>query len=54
MNGEDLWAVFYKNQELIEKIDRLVYYFRVQNLDKALRLTGIVLKNFSATCGKSA
>ena len=47
MNGEDLWAVFYKNQELIEKIDRIIYYFRVQNLDRALRLTGIVLKNFS-------
>lgn len=47
MNREDIWAGFYKNQELMEKIDRIIYYFRVENLDRALRLTGVVLKDLS-------
>lgn len=47
MTGEDIWAVFYKNIDLIQDIDRLVHFFRVQNPDRALRITSKVLKDFS-------
>lgn len=49
MTGEDIWAVFYKNIDLIQDIDKLIYFYRVQNLDRALRLTAKVLKDFSET-----
>lgn len=47
MTAEDIWAVFYKNMDLIEDIDRMIYYYRIQNLDRALRITNKVLKSFS-------
>lgn len=49
MTGEDIWTVFYKNIDLIQDIDKLVYFYRIQNLDRALRITTKVLKDFSET-----
>lgn len=43
---DELWTAFYKNIEMIDQITRLAAFFRRQNFDRALRLSGAVLKSF--------
>lgn len=46
---DELWTAFYKNIEMIGQITRLTAFFRRQNFDRALRLSGAVLKSFQGT-----
>lgn len=46
---DELWTAFYKNIEMIDQINRMIYFIRTQNYDRGLRISGSIMKNFQET-----